>query len=203
MTFPEAIIPVFWFSLLITAVYLAVMIPVHGRKTVLFGENYNTGWLYKRTYFKQVCLTLCLAAVAIMVFYGGSMVIEANYESGGSKWSDVAVMTVYGVVVMCGFFMIVVLQFVLRLISDTIRLIKQMKSNTANRFMKALHKGEMKQAAKLYESLEDLDIIPNMTAPERERLMRYLLMTDRYKLAKALAGSDMRSDTKLKGAEIW
>jgi len=28
-------------------------------------------------------------------------------------------------------------------------------------------------------------------------------MTDKYALAKSLAGSDMRSDKKLKGAGLW
>lgn len=203
MTFPEAIVPVFWVSLFITAVYLAVLIPSQGLRLTLYGRNYNTGWLHKRTYFKHVFLTLCITAAGFAIFYGGSMVVQANYEPGGREWSDVSAMTVYGVIVMCGFFMITALQFILRLLSDTVRLIKQLKSNTPNQFMKALHKGEMKQAAKLYESLEDLDNAPNMTAPERERLMKYLLMTDKYALAKALAGSDMRSDKKLKGAGLW
>lgn len=203
MTFPEAIVPVFWVSLFITAVYLAVLIPSQGLRLTLYGRNYNTGWLHKRTYFKHVFLTLCITAVGFAIFYGGSMVVQANYEPGGTEWSDVAVMTVYGVIVMCGFFMITALQFILRLLSDTVRLIRQMKSNTPNQFMKALHKGEMKQAAKLYESLEDLGNAPNMTAPERERLMKYLLMTDKYTLAKSLAGSDIRSDKKLKGAGLW
>ena len=202
MTFSEAIIPVFWLSLFITAVYFAVLIPSRGLRLTLYGRNYNTGWLRKRTYFKHVFLTLCITAVCFAMFYGGSMVVQANYEPSVTDWSNVAVMTVYGVIVMCGFFMVTALQFILRLLSDTVRLIKQLKSNAPNQFMKALHKGEMKQAAKLYKSLEDLDNIPNMTAPERERLMKYLLMTDKYALAKALAGSDIRSDKKLKEAGL-